>query len=293
MTGARHFAVERDRKRSEERRRTSATLLCASCAPAGVESLTLGLLEPRACDGCGVDVQPSSEYVFLRGALDAGEAHTLAVGGSNPSPATKGDGAVYTGDAASLSRDRRPWYDYGKDTGRRLRVKGLVDADSLPVVRPEPMPNAVDPREVDEIHRQSREAMAEGDDRKLGKIYEDLLDTLHSESIPTTDEDPIEKVRLDLRAKELELALGAELAELGRGKGWAVGYQLDERHGQVVLLVAARDKASGLDWLVEVDQRALYAASRRAGADMRMAAREIAVGVRDHVDKARAGVVVS
>jgi hypothetical protein len=198
---------------------------------------------------------------------------------------------VYTGDAASLTRDVRPWYDYGKDTGRRLRVKGLVDVDSLPVVRPEPMPNAVDPREVDEIHRQSREAMAEGDDRKLGKIYEDLLDAAHSEHLPT-DEDPIEKVRLDLRAKELEQAIGAELAELGRGKGWAIGYQLDERHGQVTLLVAARDKASGLDWLVEVDQRALYAAMRRAGADMRMAAREIAVGVRDHVEKARAGAVV-
>lgn len=238
-----------------------------------------------------------------RAALDAGEAHTLAEPGSNPGPATAepvaptgqpgSDGPrIYTGDAASVSRDRRDWYDYGKDTGRRLRVKGVVDADSLPVVRPEPPPN-VDPGQVDEIHRQSQEAMAEGDDRKLSKIYEDLLDTLHSKDIPTTDEDPIQKVRLDLRAKDLDQALGSELAELGRGKNWAVGYKLEESGaGEVVLVVGVKDKASGIPWLVTVDQRALYAAARRAGADVRNAAREIATHVRDVVDQARAGATV-
>ena len=199
---------------------------------------------------------------------------------------------MYTGDAASLSRDRRPWYDYGKDTGPRLRVKGLVDADALPVVRPE-APSNVDPREVADLHRQSQEALAEGDDKKLGKLYEDLLDTLHSKDLPTTDEDPIEKARRDIRAKDLDAALGAELAELGRGRSWAVGFKLEESGaGQVALVVGVRDKASGADWLVTVDQRALYAAVRRAGAEMRTAAREIATRVRAEVDKARAGATV-
>jgi hypothetical protein len=200
---------------------------------------------------------------------------------------------VYTGDAASLSRDRRPWHDYGKDTGPRLRVKGLVDVDTLPVVQPEPLPGAADPREVDEIHRQSREAMAEGDDKKLGKIYEDLLDTLHSKDLPTTDEDPIERIRLDLRAKELDGALQAELAELGRARNWAIGLQMQESGaGEVVLVIGVKDKSSGIPWLVTVDQRALYVAVKRAGADVRTAAREIATHVRAEVDKARAGASV-
>jgi hypothetical protein len=198
---------------------------------------------------------------------------------------------VYTGDAASLTRDKRPWYDYGKDTGRRLRVKGLVDVDSLPVAKPEPDPNGPDPREVEALHRQSQEAMAEGDDRKLGKLYEDLLDALHSNDLPT-DEDPITKARFDLRARELEAALGAELSELGRARRWGVGYRLSGASGQVVLVVGVLDRASGAEWQITVDQRALYNAVRRAGAEMRMAAREIATRVRDHVDKARAGAVI-
>jgi hypothetical protein len=192
----------------------------------------------------------------------------------------------------NLKRDVREWYDYGKDTGRRLRVKGLVDVDALPVVKPEPDTSGPDPREVEELHRQSREAMAEGDDRKLGKLYEDLLDALHSKDLPS-EEDPITKVRHDLRAAELEGALGAELAELGRGRRWAVGYKMQQSGaGEVVLVVGVREKVGGAHWLVTVDQRALYNAVRRAGAEMRAAAREIATHVRAEVDRARAGAIV-
>jgi hypothetical protein len=241
---------------------------CDACSPS--EVTTKGILNPIACEKCGV-VGPVN---YWRSHIPSSFAN------------------VYTGEAASLTRDKRPWYDWGKDTGPRLRVKGLVDADALPVRAPEALPNAVDPREVDEIHRRSQQAFADEDDHTLGKIYEDVLDALHSANLPSVDEDPIEKIRLDLRAKELEQALGAELAELGRCRRWAVGYTLDERGGAVVLLVAVRDKVAGIDWLVNVDQRALVTAVQRAGADVRTAAREIATRVRAEVDQARAGASV-
>lgn len=112
---------------------------------------------------------------------------------------------IYTGDEASLTRDKRPWLDYGKDTGPRLRVIGLADRPGPPPPNPEEL------GEWAETHERYKKARAEGDDHAIAQIMEPVLDALHTE----TPAPPVP----ELDWTEMEPALIAELSEWGRAVG--------------------------------------------------------------------------
>lgn len=99
----------------------------------------------------------------------------------------------------------RDWLGGGKD-GHRLRVKGWKDAEV------ELSPFDHDPREVAEAHAEYRSAMEAGDDHALGKMFEPVLDEIHTS--PSAPEPTPTIPPLDWNA--LEPALTAEWGEWAR-----------------------------------------------------------------------------
>ena len=115
------------------------------------------------------------------------------------------------------------WVDFGLDTGPRLRVVGIYEGDEadkrIPVRLPE---QHRDDGADQELHAESQKALRDGDDRKLGKLYEDLFDELHSIRF---GERPDESRAL-LAYAELEAALVARLREESRRSKWGWKFRL-------------------------------------------------------------------
>lgn len=149
----------------------------------------------------------------------------------------------------------RPWYDYGKDTGPRLRVKGWADPP-----KPEPMPDHDGWRER---HARIARAKLEGDTTVLSKAYEPYLDELHTTSTPQPTVSPLDW-------DELEPALVAELREWGRAHdvpSGSIGLQRFFDASCAVRLVM-RDGT----FEMRCDRRSVKAAWRDAGGAARRAA---------------------
>lgn len=106
------------------------------------------------------------------------------------------------------------WFS-GSGSDKRLKVKGLVDLE--PPKRPERDPNLPAPEQVNEVHTEVKKALQDEDNHKLGVLFEDLLDDMHSsksrahEKIPATLTEKIAVV-----CPELNAALHGELKILGR-----------------------------------------------------------------------------
>jgi len=175
------------------------------------------------------------------------------------------------------------WLDYGKDTGARLRVRGLVDEKELfPLVEPDDLPH--DPREVEEVHAASLKAFREEDDRALGKLYEDLLDDIHSSD---AGENALMS-ELARAAEELQAAMTAELREVARAeKNWGWKHILSE-HG-----IRIRARTPQGDFLeCQIDRRGTQALVMQAIEDPRGAASACVREAREQIHAARARILV-
>ena len=149
----------------------------------------------------------------------------------------------------------RPWHDYGKDTGARLRVKGIVDATP----KPEPMEDHDGWRER---HARLERAKAEGDEHTVGKMLPQYLDELHS----TSPQVPVTPLDWD----ELEPAMAHELKEWGRAHGvrsGSIGVQKFFDASCAVRIVM-RDGT----FEMRMDRRSVKSAWREAGGNARRAA---------------------
>lgn len=152
----------------------------------------------------------------------------------------------------------RPWYDgAGKD--KRLRVVGVVDAP--PPVLPERPSDGPDPGDVREIHEASKKALADGDEHAIGKLYEDLLDEVHSASGQAHPADPW--LRLRIVCPDFEQALESEMRALARADArWGWAYRLVDEGLEVLLRDPEKES-----WACAVDLRALlHAAETYTGA---------------------------
>jgi hypothetical protein len=104
-----------------------------------------------------------------------------------------------------------------------LRVKRIVDLDE-PVL-PDRGPNTADPGDVEEIHREVRKALRDEDDRKLGKIFEDVLDPLQNSESRSHDKTPEELA--EAATLDFEAALASELRRFTQQvRGWGASYKL-------------------------------------------------------------------
>lgn len=185
---------------------------------------------------------------------------------------------------AAKKNPPRPWYD-GAGRDKRLRVKGLVDLP--PPSLPERSAAAPDPGDVAEVHAESEKAIAEGDERKLGKLYEDLLDGLHSTGTPEGDAALTPWQKLATIVPDYEAALAAEIRVLARADarwGWAYRF-VDEG-----LEVRLRDP-DGEGWACAVDLRALMAAASRT-TDARAFASAVVGRARSEILQARTGALL-
>jgi hypothetical protein len=177
---------------------------------------------------------------------------------------------------------RRDWLDFGKDTGPRLRVREVADTnDLIPLVEPEP---THDPREVDELHRASAMALRDGDDNALGKIYEDLLDDIHSSDAGES----ARMTELARAASELQEAITAELREVARSeKNWGWKHTLSE-HG--IRIRARTPQGEFLE--CQIDRRGTRALVMQAIDDPRSAASSCVREAREQIHQARARIMV-
>jgi hypothetical protein len=154
----------------------------------------------------------------------------------------------------------REWYDFGKDTGPRLRVKGWAD------VQPEKAPlrpDDADPAEVEAVHREARRAIDEGDDAALVKLFPDVLDELHSKNPGAPSIAPYDW-------DALEPALHAEWREWGRShavKGGQLAFKAEADGGCSVMIPLSRG-----NYAITSDKRACVVAWRSALGEPRLAA---------------------
>lgn len=171
-----------------------------------------------------------------------------------PSPLPVPDLGYFGGASADRRAVPVPWYD-GSGTEKRLRVKGLVDLPEP--VRPELPTDGPDPGKVDEINREVRRAMAEEDDRKLGKIFEDLMESAHaSESVArNVPNDPVEQ--MNLAWQDFEVALLAELRTFcEQARGWGAAYRFSDGAELAIRFKTPENH----EYDVTVDMRALTSA---------------------------------
>ncbi len=183
----------------------------------------------------------------------------------------------------------REWYDYGKDTGPRLRVKRILEgqelADEMARTANAP-PQVTDRDEERAIHAESEKAFREKDDKKLGKIYEDLLDEIHS---PELGERKAADAWFDRAFTELEAALTAEIRELCRQeRRWDWGYRVTKDG----LSIRAVPRAGGDVLECRVDKKALRVRIHHAATDAKDSAAIIVRTARDHFAQARAALIV-
>jgi hypothetical protein len=197
------------------------------------------------------------------------------------------NGAVVSGPTLPA----REWYDYGKDTGPRVRVRRIVEGSdydaelSRMAVRPEA---TYDEAEHAAVHAESEKAFREGDAQKLGKMYEDLLDEIHS---PDLGERRPADEWFNRTFAELEAALVAELRELSRQeRRWDWGFRVTD---QGLSLRCVRRGGDGSDTLeVRLDKKALKARVQAAAIDAKASAAYIVKRARDEVAQARAKLII-
>lgn len=153
-----------------------------------------------------------------------------------------------------------PWYD-GFGGEKRLKIRGVRELPEPTL--PERGPDAADPGDVDELHREVKKAFLEEDDRKLGKLFEDILDPLHnsdSRSHQKTDEE-----RADEATADFEAALTAELKRFTEQvRGWGASYKLstnDKARALVIRLKSPKPYSATHD--VEFDEKMLERWLRR------------------------------
>jgi hypothetical protein len=185
---------------------------------------------------------------------------------------------------AAPKNPSRPWYD-GAGKEKRLRVKGLVDL--APAALPERDAGAPDPGDVAEIHRASEKAIAEGDERALGKLYEDLLDSVHSKEGPKEEPELTPWAALKKMVPDYEAALAAEMRVLASADArWGWAYRLVDEGLEVRL----RDP-DGEGWACAVELRALvYAAATTT--DARAFASYVVGRARREILNARTGALL-
>lgn len=176
----------------------------------------------------------------------------------------------------------RGWYDYGLDTGPRLRVKA-IDVEPDRQVAP-PQPGDPDPGDVREVHEAYLKATREDDDQAIAKLFPDVLDELHSKS-PGAPPIP------ELDWSSLEPALLAEWKEWGqshavRGRSIAVRHRPDNGCDALVPL------DTGDPYLITSDTRAVRLAWRAARGAPRQAAALIVLGATRELHRVRAGEMI-
>lgn len=196
------------------------------------------------------------------------------------------DGKVVEAEKPTPKRD---WYDYGLDTGPRLRVKRILEGEELRAemdrIANHP-PQTTDREEEKAIHAESDKAFRDGDDRKLGKIYEDLLDEIHSPNLGERTPDQM----LEYAWSELEAALTAELREVSRQEkrnDW--GFRLLPEG----LAVRCQPRSGGESLECRLDKKALKARLQHAAIDAKESAMVLVRNVRAEFDQARARMVIS
>lgn len=177
------------------------------------------------------------------------------------------------------------WVDWGKDTGGRLRVAGIYEGAEAEARLPVRLPETDrDDRADQELHEESARAMRDGDERKLGKLYEDLFDELHSSDF---GEERDESAAL-LAYAELEGALLARLREESRVSGWRWRFRLTPVG--LALRVYFPELTSALECRVLKPELAARIAQART--DARGAADELVALAREELRAARTRIML-
>jgi hypothetical protein len=126
----------------------------------------------------------------------------------------------------------RAWHDGGSGSAPRLRVKGWKE------VEPEVAPSEIDDREVAEAHAEYRRAMDAEDNHALGKMFEPVLDEIHtSPSAP----DPTPSIP-PLDWSLLEPALTREWREWGEAHRAKQTMLQRQNDGGVLVVIGFRDE---------------------------------------------------
>lgn len=219
-----------------------------------------------------------------------GESRPLGVA---PSPGDSGRFSYHVNETGEVVtgpfNPPRPWHDYGLDTGPRLRVKRVLEGRELDAEMARlanAPPQVTDRDEEREIHRQSEQAFAEKDDRKLGKIYEDLLDEMHS---PNLGERKASDAWFERAWNELESALTAELRELSRQER---RYDWGFRVTKEGLTLRCVPRAGGETLECRVDKKALKVRVQQAAHDAKESAGILVRRANDEIRQARARIVM-
>lgn len=165
-----------------------------------------------------------------------------------------------------------PWYD-GAGAEKRLKIRGIKDLPEPTL--PDRGPDAPDPGDVEEVHRAVQKAFRDEDDRKLGKLFEDVLDPLHSSESTSHHKTDAEKA--DEATADFEAALTAELRRFAQQvRGWGASYKLtsDKARALVIRLKSPSPHSATFD--VEFDEKMLDRWLRRRKYDGARAGCDIA-----------------
>lgn len=152
-----------------------------------------------------------------------------------------------------------PWYD-GHGGEKRLKIRGIRDLPEPTL--PDRPADAPDPGDVDELHREVQKAFRDEDDRKLGKLFEDVLDPLHNSESQSHAKTDAEKA--DEATADFEAALTAELRRFtDQVRGWGASYRLtaDKERALVIRLKSPKPYSATFD--VEFDEKMLERWLRR------------------------------
>lgn len=234
-----------------------------------------------------LEMTPTGSDAASSAAADPGPLRVAPSGGDSVQSYHVVNGLVVEGPTMPA----REWYDYGLDTGPRVRVRGIVegkaydDAMAGMAKRPDA---TYDEAEHAALHAESEKAFAEGDTAKLSKMYEDVLDEIHS---PNLGERKVADEWFSKTWGELEAALTSELRELSRQeRRYDWGFRVTE---QGLSLRCVRRGGDGSDTLeVRLDKKALKARVQAAAVDAKESAAYIVKRARDEVTQARAKLVI-
>lgn len=147
-----------------------------------------------------------------------------------------------------------PWYD-GAGAEKRLKIRGLRDLPEPTL--PDRPADAADPGDVEELHREVTKALRDEDDRKIGKLFEDILDPLHNSDSRSHQKTAKEKA--DEATADFEAALTAELKRFtDQCRGWGASYMLsatDKSRALVIRLKSPGPHSATFD--AEFDEKML------------------------------------
>lgn len=146
-----------------------------------------------------------------------------------------------------------PWYD-GFGAEKRLKIRGVRDLPEPTL--PDRGPDAPDPGDVDELHREVQKAFRDEDDRALGKLFEDVLDPLHNSE--STSHHKSDEEKADEATADFEASLTAELRRFTQQvRGWGASYKLtsDKSKALVIRLKSPSPHSATFD--VEFDEKML------------------------------------